>query len=543
MTSRFRCLAFLLFVAALPLTAQSVRNATVVYTVGAEATMPVPVFTRSEEASEDLADQLFLHLVTYAPNARGTADNQFAPSLARAWHRIDPVTLTFDIDPRARWQDGVPVLAHDVVYTWTLLNNPKTGADRARLAAVTSVEATDEHTVRVRFREPSAEQVYTFGFLMQPLPAHLLEKMAPEAISTSAYARKPIGDGPYRFERRTAGVATELRADSTFFLGRPTITRLVFRVAADPTARINTFLTGESDVLDKIPTQSVAQVQTHAGGKLYDVPSNNMIYLLYNLHNPVDTSRPHPIFNDVRVREALSLALDRNVIAQATFGAATMVPDAPQSQLWSWISGGSIKGASQNVARAQALLAQAGWRDGNGDGVLDRNGVPLHFVLLVATSSAPANQIALLAQQAWRKIGVDMQIEPVEGPVIGARAAAGQFDMVYRRALQDPTPSSLVQAWSCDGARQPSGGNYARWCDSTFDRMLHVAATAKNQPAAYREVLARVTLAHPAIFMAAPSNAIAVSSRYDNVTLWPSRTWLSVWQWRVRPSAALPRDR
>jgi hypothetical protein len=83
----------------------------------------------------------------------------------------------------------------------------------------------------------------------------------------------------------------------------------------------------------------------------------------------------------------------------------------------------------------------------------------------------------------------------------------------------------------------------AHWCDSTFDQLTTAATSAANQAAAWRGVLARMTALHPAIFLAAPRKQVAVHRRYDNVIIWPSHAWLSLWQWRVRPDAALPRDR
>jgi peptide/nickel transport system substrate-binding protein len=522
--------------------AQGVPHATVVYAVGKDPALPIPLFTRTEEANEDVADQIFLHLATFAPGARVNGDNALVPSLARSWRRVDPLTLDFEIDPRARWQDHAPVTAHDVVYTWQLANNPAVATDQSRLEPIASVEATGERTVRVRFKRPSAEQVYLFGFLMQPLPSHLLERLEPTAIATSDFMAHPIGDGPFRFERRVPGQLIELRANPAFFLGRPGIDRVLFTIVEDPTARVNRFITGESDILDVIPGAALAQVSALPNARLVDVPSADLVYLLFNTRARGDTSRPHPVFSDARVREALTLALDRPVIATTTFGAATPIPDAAQSQLWSWITGGTLSAAPSNVARARTLLAQAGWRDANGDGVLDKDGVPLHLGILYPASSAFRNTLALQVQQMWRAVGVAVDLDKVEGAVMGPRVQSGQWDVLVPRVIQDPTPSSLVQSWSCDAAHHPST-NVAHWCDSTFDRLTTAATSAANQPAAWRGVLARMTALHPAIFLAAPRKQVAVHRRYDNVIIWPSHAWLSLWQWRVRPDAALPRDR
>lgn len=521
---------------------RSAPRATVVYAVGKEPTMPIPVLTKNEQSNEDVADQLFLHLATFAPGGQVSGDNALKPALAKGWRRTDSLTLVFELDPRAKWHDGTPVTSRDLVFTWQLATNPAVGADQARLEPIASVEAAGDRSVRVRFKRASAEQLYIFGFLMQPLPAHLLERIAPNAIGTSEFARHPIGNGPFRFERRLPGQLIELRADSTFFLGRPTISRVIFQTVDDATARMNSFLTGATDIFDAIPPPAMQQVRAHADARLVDIASNDLVYLLFNTRSRADTSRANPFFGDPRVREALTDALDRPTIARATFGDSTPVPDAAQSQLWSWITSG-IRATPTNVVRARALLAQAGWRDANGDGVLDKDGVPLRFALVYPSSSAFRHTIALQVQQMWRAVGAQVDLDRVEPAVYRPRVEGSQWDIVVQRVGQDPTPSSLVQSWSCDAARRPGSTNFARWCDSTFDRLVKTASVAKNQAASWRAVLARMTAQHPAVFLAAPRAQVAVHRRFDNVTIWPSHAWLSLWQWRVKSEAALPRDR
>jgi peptide/nickel transport system substrate-binding protein len=541
---KLRALLALSLIAAVHASGQRApQHATVVYAVGKEPTMPIPLLTNSDQANEDVADQLFLHLVTYRPGGQISGDNAMLPSLAKSWHRVDSLTLIFDLDPRARWQDGAPVTAHDVIFTWQLAQNPLIGKDQARLAPIAAVEAVGDRSVRVRFTSPSAEQVYTFGFLIQPLPSHLLERLAPEAIATSEYARHPIGDGPFRFERRVAGQSLELRADSTFFLGRPTIARLLFRYVQDPNTRLTYFLTGETDIYDNITPATLDQVRAHADSRLVSVPSNAIVSLLFNSRARDDANAPNPFFSDPRVREALTLALDRPRIAAVAYGPGTMVPDAAQSQIWSWITPKGISAAPQSLIRARTLLAQAGWHDANGDGILDKGGKPLHFAISYPASSGFRNTIALLVQPMWRAAGVQLDIDKVDNTSYRPLVEGGRFDVVVGSAGEDPTPSSLTQSWSCTAARTPGSTNYGRWCDSTFDRLLHSATLAKDQPAAWRAVLQRMTSQHPAVFLAAPGNQVAVHKRFDNVIIWPSRPWLSLWQWRVRPDAALPRDR
>lgn len=513
---------------------------TVVLAIPADPTLPLPAIS-DLSFNTDLADQLFLRLAILGPTFRTVGDKAMTPMLAKRWARLDPLTLIFELDPRARWQDGTPVTARDVVFTWRLMTDSVVGKGRIMMEPVASVEAVDPGKVRVRFKRPFAEQLYLFGFNMQPLPAHLLEGIAPAAIARSDFATGPIGNGPYRYVRRVPGQFVELRADPTFFLGAPSMARVVMRIASDAPARTNLLLGGQTDVMSDVALPDVAKVKEMSALRMATFSHTMLVWV--GMNQRATGTQAHPILNDRRVREALRLALDRQTMATSVFGPGTGAPDAAQSQLWSWVTGGALAGSGRNLARARALLAEAGWRDSDSDGILDRAGASLRLEMIYPSTSATRHALALQAQAMWREAGIDVSLQRIDGPVYGERRSAGRFDLTMDTAFQDPTPSSLTQSWSCSAAQEPTSGNKIRWCDPTFDRLLASAEIAADPVAAYRAAFARMASEVPAIPLAAPLNQVAVHTRYSNVQVWPVKSWLSLWQWRVRPDAALPRDR
>lgn len=515
---------------------------TVVVTTGAYPAVPMPAISERTE-NADLADQLFLRLAQLGPTLRTAGDNALSPVLAQRWRRLDPLTLQFEIDPRAKWQDGAPVTARDVVFTWRLATHPAAGKQAVMFEPIADVTAVGTRSVRVRFKRPFNEQVYLFGYNMQPLPSHLLDGVAPESLATSGFAERPVGNGPYVLVRRQGAESVELRADPTFFLGAPSIARVVFRVAADPAARLNLLLSGESDIQQDLSVTD-AMLAADKGLRLVRVAHVKLFYAAFNTRSPVDTTKPHPILADRRVREALRLALDRPTMARSVFGEGTGTPDAAQSQLWSWVTG-RMEGTPRDLPRAKALLAAAGWRDTDGDGILDKGGQPLRLEVIYPVQSAPRHPLGLQMQAMWREAGVDLQLSRIDGQLWDQRRNTGRYDIDLVNVDQDPTPSSLTQSWSCASAEKPivTTLNKVRWCDPVFDRLLRSAETAANPLSAYRDALARMAAEVPLIPLAAPAKVVGVHPRYDGVTIWPSKSWSSLWTWRVRPEAALPRDR
>ena len=536
--TRFALVPLVLF--ALPAGAVA-QGGSVVIITGEHATAPVPTIGDGTTANNDVADQLFLRLAIPAVGRPTSGDDGFVPQLARSWSRRDSVTLVFDLDRRARWHDGTPVTARDVVFTFgRALDRTLSPVHAGLLQQIESVRAEGEHRVVFRFRRGYADQLFDATHYVAPIPAHLLASIPPGELLRSAYVRAPVGSGPFRWVRSVPGEFIELAGVRDFFLGRPDVSRLVFRTVTDADARINLMLSGEGDALiGAIPPLANRDRLLATGDiRLVTTPSNNIGYFLFNLRAPGDSTRPHPILADVRVRQALVAALDRAAMVQSVFGPYAQVPYGPASGML-WISALAPKPAGQDPARARRLLRDAGWTDTNGDGILDREGRPLSLAVNVPSTSAARRQMAVQAQEQLRQVGVQLEVLVLERPVWQERHVTGNFDIGFGSASQDPTPAGLTQSWSCAG-----GTNVARYCNPIVDSLMLRAILSPGDVAPlWREVLDRVEADAPAAFLFAPVTVVAVHRRYERAAVLPGSPWLMVHDWRVRRGQDLPRDR
>ena len=514
-------------------------ESSIVIVTGQDAPMPIPTLMEGPQANQanfEIADHLFLRLASLGRTLLTAGDQGFVPQLARAWVRRDSVTLAFELDPRARWHDGTPVTARDVLFTFGRARDPAIAPRLARLLrSIASVEAEGERTIVVRFTHPYAEQVYDAVYHVAPLPAHLLATIPPEDLRRSSFVSRPVGNGPYRWVRSLPGELIELAANQEFFLGRPGISRVVVRVAADADARLNLVLSGEADAMDNIPPppSNIRRVSDRGDLRLVQVPSPTVGYLLYNLRDPRDRERPHPVLADTQVRRALTLALDRRQLVRAVLGRYGEVPFGPVSPLL-WIRHGAPSPRPPDRAAARRLLAQRGWADRDGDGVLERDGRPLSLTLTYPGTSGIRRQMALLVQEQWRGIGVRLELVQLDASLWVERRSAGAFDIDFSGALQDPSPSGLTQSWSCRG-----GGNVSGYCDPVVDSLLDEAIRGRGEAAGtWHAILRRIEDAAPAAFLYAPIYVFAVHRRYQDVTIRPESSWMALWRWSVRPEAA-----
>jgi len=522
--------------------AQAAPATGIVIVTGQQATTPVPTLMEGAAngvGNQDVADQLFLRLAELGPKAQTAGDRDFVPALARSWTRRDSTTLVFDLDSRARWHDGTPVTARDVVFTFKRAKNPDL-APRVSdlLRQIVSVAAEGDSRVVFRFARPYAEQLYDATYHVAPIPFHLLDSIPPDSVSRSSFATSPIGSGPYRWVRSVPGQFVELAAVPDFFLGKPKIARVILRTAVEPSARLNLLLSGQADAMDIIPPPSVNQVAADTTLRLIAVPSSTMGFLLFNQRDPKNRARPHSILADNRVRRAITLGLDRSQLVQAVFGSHGMVPYGPVSQLL-WIRHRSPRAEGPNVNEARRLLAATGWGDSDADGSLDRDGHPLRLVLSVPSTSWIRRQMALLIQEQLRRIGVQIEILQLEFPIYLERRAAGDFDVDFSSVNQDPSPSGLTQSWSCTG-----GNNVAGYCDRGVDSVMEQAVRGRGDPGErWIEALRKIEEDAAATFLYAPAFMYAVNRRFRGVTITPQSSWLTLRKWSVSPVPVAGRSR
>lgn len=517
-------------------------HGTITIVLGAEPTLPVPTLSTRKQ-NTDVAALLFLPLARIGRGLESADESRFEPALARSWTRRDSLTLAFELDPRARWHDGVPVTARDAVWSLERARDSSVAPVYALLLRrLASVTAEGAHRVVVRFREAYAEQMYDAVFHAPPLPAHLLDTIPAERLATSAFAAAPVGNGPYRWDRVDPGRQVDLVANPEFFLGAPRIERVTFLLVRSAEAQLNLVLDGTADAYEGfVIARNIRPIVNRPSLRIHTFPSLSVGYLLFNHKAYGDRSRPHPILSDPAVRLAIAHAIDRPRLLRSVFGPYASVAEGPFGRA-SWVRRVAPEGPRFDPARARRLLADRGWRDTDGDGILDRGGMPLSLRLTYPGTSVPRVELAEPVQDMLRRVGIRLELIRLDGPVWAERRSRGEFDLDFSQAGLDPTPSGLVQSWSCAGI-QEGGSNVGHVCDPAFDRALHRAiGETGDASGAWREAIAALQAAVPAVFMYSPADVVVLQSRYRNVSFRSESPWADLWRWSVDPGQRLPRD-
>ncbi|MGH7669127.1 MAG: peptide ABC transporter substrate-binding protein [Gemmatimonadaceae bacterium] len=493
----------------------------------------------------EVADLVFDHLAEIGDNMRTTGDQGFTPQLADHWTWApDSMSVAFHLNPRARWHDGVPVRASDVRFSLDLYKNPKLGSPIAPLLSnVDSVSVKDSLTAVAWFHAKSPESFFNIVYQLWVLPAHVLDTIPPERLATSAAARHPIGSGRFRFVSWEPGSRLMLVADTGNYRGRAKLDRVIWAITPDNNAAFALTLSREADLMEIATPDQLKAAASHPSLRVFPWPSLQYVFLAMNFRAPGHHAQPNAVFSDLRVRRAVSMAIDRHAMLQNVFdslGAASYGP-FPRSLA---TADTTLRLPPYDPAHARALLDSAGWTVGP-DSVRRRNGKPLDVRLIAPTSSAFRMSYTVLIQDALRKVGIKVDIDAEPFPSFFAKQLAGDFDLALAGYGTDPNAGGAAQQWGSD-AMPPGGFNYLAYSDPRFDALLDSASktfdaqTARRYASRAYQVIVDDA---PGVWLYDGVSYGLISTRFHVPAMRADGWWQHLADWTVPVAERIDRDR
>ncbi len=357
----------------------------------------------SDGASHEVGNLIYDGLV------KRDKDLNLVPSLAESWELSpDCLTLTFKLRKDVKWHDGWLFTGADVRFTYETMIHPKTPtAYKEDFVTVKGVEVLDPFTVRVKYSQPNPQAVENWGMWM--LPRHLLAGYVEGGFLREApQNREPIGNGPYRFVEWKSGEKVVLVANPEYFEGRPYLSRVVYRIIPSQATIFLELKAKGVDFAGLTAIQFARQTNYRAFRKAYNkyqYPANAYTYFGFNLKDPR--------FADRRVRQAFAHAINKQELIDGVIlglGREATGPYKPGT----WAYNPNVMRYPYDPERAKRLLAEAGWRDTDGDGILDKDGQPFAFTILTNQGNEERKKIAEIIQQRLREIGVAVEVRTLE---------------------------------------------------------------------------------------------------------------------------------
>jgi len=484
--------------------------------------LPGDVATLNPVMAQSIHDR-YVDFYLFTPMVHFDVNLEAIPGLADKWDiSADGKAYTFHLNPNATFSDGTPVLASDVLFTLKKIVDPTTEAPQIaggfEQLDLKTTQVVDQHTIIVGFKEALAPQLSQFNSLLV-LPEHVYSR----GDFKNDYTSKVVGNGPYRLVRRVPGKEILLERRPEYWGPRPNLQRVLFKVITDDTTGWNAMKRGEID--ETIITTDTWLAEGRRPELLKFIDFRRFYTLNYN-YIPWNTR--DPLVSDKRLRRALAMCIDlKSIIENLYHGTARAMngPFTPDK----WAYNPEVPVIEYNPQEAQRILRSLGWLDTDRDGILDKNKKPLKIEMLVISGSSASTQFAPLFQAELKKIGVQLDIVPLDFATFTQRVLAGNYQCGYLNWNLDPDPDPFPLFHSSQFP--PRGQNLVFYSNPEADRMMEEGRRELDQSkrkAIYRQLHAPLAADQPYTWTVQVSSKWAVNKRLRNVK--ESKGWgLNLW--------------
>jgi peptide/nickel transport system substrate-binding protein len=449
----------------------------------------------TDSGSSEIAGFIFSSLVKY--NDDGT---KIIGDLAEDYHFENNTTLIFNLRKDVLWHDGEKFTAKDILFTFNLINSDSVVSPyTSTFRKVKDVEIIDDYKIRVIYKEPYFKALETW--MMGILPYHLLKDE--KNIMGADFNTAPVGTGPYMLSKLEYSKAIELKAFKNYYEGRAKIDKISFHVIADPMTRFLMLKSGEIDVGSLEAMQFERQVDREFFEKFRSIEqiSHSYTYLGFNLRLKK--------FKDPRVREALSLGIDREELVDILFLKHAQVCSGP------FLPGGASFNADvgvpkQDIKRAKELLSQAGYDKKN----------PLTFEIATSNSSSIRPYAAQILQQQLSKIGVKVTLRIMEWQAfLNMVVFPRKFETVLLGWALSLSPDPYL-LWHSDNDKA-GAFNFIGYHNTKVDTLIEtMQSTIDREKLAeiQKEIFAKIVADNPYLFLYIPNSITIVDKSIKNIT-------------------------
>jgi len=451
---------------------------------------------------------------------------EWKPAMAESWTvSDDKLTYTFTLRENLLWSDGKPITSEDVVFSYETIMNP--AVDALRIAGyykdVESVKALDARRVEFKYKKSYFLSLRQAGSITI-IPKHVYQFEGEEGGKKFSGLREPtVFSGADVPEKWDQGVEIVLRRNRRYWGKKAYFERVVFRVIEENGAAFQMLKAGKLDVMSLLPKQYLDMVRTSELMARYQrlkYPNPSSGYLYFGWSNE------SKYFNDRRVRVAMTHLVPRERIRTELFHSLAQTVTGPF-----WPGSGeakvplqydmSIKPYTFSPARAVQLLNDAGWRDTDNDGILDKNGDPLKFRLMIPGKSEQLLDSANLTAEAMAKVGVKLEVFPVEWTVFTKKLDERSFD-ACALGWTGGVEGDPYQIWhsSSYGTAKAPGSNHIGFNSPEADRLIEQARQeldTEKRNALYNQFHQLLHREQPYTFLFHRPSLIAVHKRFEGV--------------------------
>jgi peptide/nickel transport system substrate-binding protein len=474
----------------------------------------------TDGASANIASLVFNGLVKYDKNIQLVGD------LAESFEVTpDCLSVGFTLRKGVKWHDGAEFTGEDVLFTYKAITDPDVVTPyKTDFEPVKRVELVDPYTVRVSYERPFSPGLASWGMGM--LPKHLLQG---KDFNTDPFNRAPVGTGPFRFREWVTGQKIVLDANAEYFEGKPDMQGYIYRIIPDGATMFLELQALNLDMMGLNPTRYVRQTDTPFFKKEFNrfkYPALSYTYMGYNLND----SR----FSDRRVRQAIAHAIDKQAILTGVLlglGKPATGPYIPES----WAYDPSVQDIPFDPERAKVLLAEAGWKDTDGDGILDKDGRAFSFTILTNQGNEERQKTAEIIQQYLSKVGIKTEVRVLEWQsLLHNFIDKKQFEAIILGWGVGLDPD-LYPIWHSSQTKEGEF-NFVSYKNATVDRLLirgRESCSFEERKKIYHEIHRLIAEDQPYLFLYYPMALPVIHKRFKGVEPSPIGITYNLPKWTI----------
>lgn len=429
---------------------------------GGDPTLFNPLYS-NDSISSDIEGMLYVGLVGSEPEEfNPSTENGLAESVEQS---DDGLTYTVKLKEGIKFHDGEPLTADDVVFTYSIpLHEDYDGPRKSNFEALDSVEKKDDLTVIFHMKQVDA-QFPSVGLSYGILPKHILGEVPIADLGDHDFNRKnPVGSGPFKFVEWVEGQYVKVEAFDEYFLGRPHLDSLTFKIIKDANAMLTQLQNGDINFWAGVPQSDIDVVKEFSdsiGIKIEEGLALSYTFFAYNLRND--------LFKEKEVRQAITHAIDRQLIVDTIMEGYGEVANVPESPL-SWAYNPDVPSFDYDPEKAKEMLAAAGWEPGD-DGILVKDGKKFSFETKTNQGNKVREDIVILLQEQLKEVGIELKPRIVEFGSLIADIDPGvwNFDAIVLgwSLATDPDPSDVFHSKEIE-----KGLNFIGYSNPELDKLM-----------------------------------------------------------------------
>lgn len=419
-------------------------------------------------------------------------EGNIAPRLAESWEIVDDCTYVFKLREGVKFHNGEELKASDVEFSFSkIAESPHASSIRATIDFENS-KAIDDYTFEMKMTEP-------FGPILNHL-GHAVMAIVNEKAYTEAgdaVGQNPVGTGPYKFVSWDAGDRIILEENTEYWGEAPATPNVIWRTIPEVATRSIEVEAGGVDIAIDIQASDVTRLES--------TPNVNVFRNVASSVNFIGLTTTKAPFDDVRVRQAINYAINKEAIYQVVYQGTGTIAAAPMSSVV-WAYNDQLPAHEYNVEKAKELLAEAGYPDG--------------FKMTMTTDESQQRQdTAEIVQAQLAQVGIEVEIQPLERTTYIGKVCEGALEAFSLGWSSDTGDPDYALYASFHSSQHGEGGNMSFYTNEEVDRLLEIGRTSTDQEErkqAYLEAQAIVWEEVPCIFLQCPEDLYAYSSDLQN---------------------------